>query len=175
MTSPAVTFGSAPTTEVPAIPSAVRGTIMTGAALAGLLVIGAAGRHFAVGSPTTSISTIWLPLHLMTAIPALPLGAWVLLRRKGDAMHRLLGRIWAMLMLGAALTSFGMAGALGRVGPIHLLAVAILIALPRAVLAARRGRILAHRRGMILLYASLILATLFAFLPGRMMGLWLFG
>lgn len=172
MTSPAAPIAP---TSLPAIPSTVRGAIMTGAALVGLLVIGATGRHFAIGSPTTSIATIWLPLHLATAIPAIPLGAWVLLRRKGDWLHRLLGRIWAMLMLGAALTSFGLAGMFGRIGPIHILSLAVLIGVPRAVLAARRGRIRGHVRGMTIIYGSTVLAGLFAFLPGRMLGLWLFG
>jgi uncharacterized membrane protein len=52
--------------------------------------------------------SLWLTLHLATVLPALPLGAVVLLRRKGDLTHRLLGRVWTMLMLVAAASSFGL-------------------------------------------------------------------
>jgi uncharacterized membrane protein len=161
---------------VPMIPAGVRGLIISGAGLVAALVIGAAGRHFTIGSPTTThLSSVWLSLHLATAMPAIPLGAWVLLHRKGDRLHKLLGRIWATLMLGAALTSFGLAGAIDRIGPIHILSLAVIIGIPRAVMAARRGRIRGHVRGMAIMYGSTVMAGLFAFLPGRMLGFWLFG
>ncbi|WP_293968602.1 DUF2306 domain-containing protein [Sphingomonas sp.] len=175
MTSPATTAAAPGALPLPVVGPAARGLILAGALLVGLLVVTAGTRHFTIGSPTTSLSPIWLPLHLATAIPSIPLGAWVLLRRKGDRLHRLLGRIWAVLMLGAALTSFGLAGIFGHVGPIHILSLAVLVGIPRAVLAVRAGRIRSHVRGMTIMYGSVVLAALFAFLPGRMLGLWLFG
>jgi uncharacterized membrane protein len=103
------------------------------------------------------------------------LGAYVLLHRKGDARHKLLGRVWAFLMLATALSSFGLTGLTGNYSPIHLLSILVLISLPRAIWDARRGRIARHRRTMTILYASLVVAGLFTFLPGRLFGIWLFG
>ncbi|MDO6413872.1 DUF2306 domain-containing protein [Sphingomonas sp. BIUV-7] len=159
----------------PTIPTTPRRLIALGAGLVSLLLISAAARHFALGSPTTDIATLWLPLHLATAIPAIPLGAWVLLRRKGDRLHKRLGRLWAVLMMLAALTSFGLTGMLGHLGPIHILSLMVVIGVPRAIRSARRGRIAGHVRGMTIVYGSTVLAGLFAFLPGLMLGLWLFG
>ena len=38
-----------------------------------------------------------LIIHLATILPALLLGAYVLIRRKGDRRHKLLGKIWIAL------------------------------------------------------------------------------
>lgn len=115
-------------------------------------------------------------LHLLCVVPAVPLGAVVVLRRKGDALHKRLGRLWGGLMLGAALSSFGLTGlAGGTLSPIHLLSVLTLVTLPLAVFNARRGRIAAHRRAMVILYGSLLGAGAFAFLPVRILGQWLAG
>lgn len=44
-------------------------------------------------------------VHLVTALAALALGAVLLLRRKGNTGHRLLGWTWVGLMGGTALAS----------------------------------------------------------------------
>ena len=117
----------------------------------------------------------WLALHLLSVVPALPLGGYVLMRRKGDARHRLLGRIWAGLMMVASLSSFGLHRVNGGVSPIHLLSILVLVSIPRAVVQARRGDIAGHRRTMALTYLGLSVAGLFTLLPGRLLGSWLFG
>jgi len=133
-------------------------------------------RRVASGEPYfPTVHGLWLILHLATVIPAIPLGAYVLLHRKGDARHKLLGRVWAFLMLATALSSFGLTGLTGNYSPIHLLSILVLISLPRAIWDARSGRIARHRRTMTILYASLVVAGLFTFLPGRLFGIWLFG
>jgi uncharacterized membrane protein len=133
-------------------------------------------RRAASGLPYfPTVHGLWLILHLATVIPAIPLGAYVLLKRKGDARHKRLGRIWAVLMLATALSSFGLTGMTGNYSPIHLLSILVLVTLPRAIWDARRGRMAGHRRTMTILYASLVIAGLFTFLPGRMFGIWLFG
>jgi uncharacterized membrane protein len=45
-------------------------------------------------------------LHLMTAAIALPFAVVMLTRRKGDCLHRLLGRVWVVVMAVVAMTSF---------------------------------------------------------------------
>jgi uncharacterized membrane protein len=116
----------------------------------------------------------WLALHLASVIPALPLGGYLLLRRKGDRTHRLLGRVWGVLMLVAALSSFALQSA-GHLSVIHLLSALVLVMVPRGVLQAIRHNVAGHRRTMSLTYLGLAVAGLFTLLPGRLLGSWLFG
>lgn len=130
------------------------------------------GRH--MGQPGMRLSP-WMVVHLCAILPAIPLGAVMLWRRKGDRLHRLLGRVWAALMAVAAAASFGLHGITGHIGPIHILSAITLVALPRAIWQARQGRIAEHRRTMTILYASLIVAGYFTLLPTRLIGRFLFG
>lgn len=160
---------------IPTVSPGVRGLIGVGAGLASALIVAAMARHFATGSATPSAPSLWLPIHLGAAIPVVPLGAWVLLRRKGDRLHKLLGRIWATLMMVVALSSFGLTGMFGHLGPIHILSLSVIVGMPRAIWFARTGRIRAHVRGMAIMYGSSLAAALFAFVQGRVLGAWLFG
>jgi uncharacterized membrane protein len=119
-------------------------------------------------------------LHLATVVPALLLGPVILWRRKGDDAHRLLGRIWAGLMLVTAITSaFIRSPGAGIAGTgfsfIHIFTVWTLITVPLAVQAARQGRIAQHRGMMTGLYAGLVIAGAFTLLPGRLLGSLVFG
>lgn len=109
-------------------------------------------------------------LHLLTVLPALPLGAWLLYAPKGDAPHKLLGRIWGTLMLVTAIDSFWIRDLNGGIGPIHAFSVLTLISLPLAVYHIRKGNVEAHLRTMRGLYIGLCAAGLFALMPGRMLG-----
>jgi uncharacterized membrane protein len=106
-------------------------------------------------------------------LPALPLGAYVLLRRKGGRLHRLLGRIWAGMMVTTAISSFW----LGEKGLsfIHIFSVMTLISVPLAIFWIRRGNVERHRRTMTNVYIGLVVAGLFSFAPGRLLETWLFG
>lgn len=148
----------------------IAGAIAGGAILLAFthgLASGAVGR--------SSWHNAWLAVHLLAVIPALPLGGYVLLRRKGDALHRALGRAWGGLMVLAALSSFGLHGMTGNLSPIHLLSVVVLVMIPRGVIQAKRHQMAAHRRTMSLTYLGLAIAGLFTLLPGRLLGSWLFG
>jgi uncharacterized membrane protein len=58
----------------------------------------------------------------------------------------------------------------GPWSPIHLLAVFTLVMLPLAVWCARRHEVAQHKRAMAALFAgALLIAGLFALLPGRVM------
>lgn len=115
-----------------------------------------------------------LMIHLATVLPALPLGAYVLLRPKGGGLHRLLGRTWALLMVITAISSFWLQES-GGLSFIHIFAVVTLISIPLAVFWIRRGDVLRHQRAMTNTYIGLVVAGVFAFAPGRLMGGWLFG
>jgi len=125
--------------------------------------------------------TLPIIIHLATVIPALPLGAYVLWRRKGDALHKLLGRIWAALMFTTALVSFsiGRPEGTGLFGThlsfIHIFSIMTVISIPLGIWMARIGRIDDHYRAMQGPYIGLVIAGLFAFLPGRILGNLAFG
>jgi len=160
------------TANVWSYPRRVRDPLLAAAGLLMLLLSMAFGRHAA--QPSVALSP-WLIVHLSAVIPALPIGAVMLLRRKGDRVHRLIGRIWAALMIVAAIASFGIHQVTGHLSPIHILSVITLVALPRAIWHARHGQIERHRRTMTILYASLVIAGYFTLIPTRLLGHFLFG
>jgi len=114
--------------------------------------------------------------HMIPALVAVPLGAWVLLGRKGTAAHRLAGRIWAGLMLVVAITSLWITGLNApHWSPIHLLSLLVILYVPIAIYRARRGDIARHRRHMRNMYFGLLAAGAYAALPGRTFGHLLWG
>jgi len=141
----------------------------------GVIALGVAFAAMAGGHAyRTPAWAIWI--HLATVIPAVPLGAWVLWRRrKGDRLHRIAGRLWVVLMLVTAIDSFWIRTLTGTIGPIHIFSVITLWALPRAIWHARHGRIEQHLRGMRGTYIGLIVAGAFAMAPGRMLWSLVFG
>lgn len=55
--------------------------------------------------------------------------------------------------------------------PIHVFTAMVAVSLPRALLAVRRGDIARHRKEMRGMYiGGCVVAGLFAFLPGRILG-----
>lgn len=119
-------------------------------------------------------------IHLATALPALLLGPVILRRRKGDSLHKLLGRIWVALMLVTAIASAfirtpggGIAGT--GFSLIHIFTVWTLVTVPIAVRAARARDVETHRNMMTGVYVGLCIAGLFTLLPGRLLGNLAFG
>lgn len=148
---------------------------LAAAALCAVLLAAFLRRLLSGGLLLPTAHTIWLTVHLATVLPALPLGAVVLIRRKGDRTHRLLGRLWAVLMMVAAASSFGLHSLTGHLSWIHGLSAFTLAAIPRAVLLAMRGDIVRHRRAMSMVFLALVIAGCFTLLPGRLLGGWLYG
>ena len=120
-------------------------------------------------------------LHLATVIPAFAIGGLQLLRRKGTSTHKLLGKVYMLLMLATALITLAMPAKVGpqlldHFGFIHVFSLVTLINIPIAYFAARYRNIKAHRAAMISLYiGGILIAGTLAFLPGRMLHQWLFG
>lgn len=151
----------------------VRSFATTTLAVFAMLAIGQAmGAHHRGEWHTPAFA---VPVHLATVLPALPMGLWILLSRKGDATHKLLGRIWAMLMMVTALDSLLIRQITGALGPIHIFSFITLVSIPYAIWQVRRGNIGAHRRAMTGPYIGLIVAGLFALMPGRLLGDLIFG
>lgn len=108
---------TAATAEAWTVPRGLRDPLIGGAGLL-LILVGAAFSRRS-GAPAGPISP-WLAIHLATIIPAVPLGAIVLFRRKGGRTHRRLGYVWVTLMMVGATVSFGVKELLGTLSPIHL-------------------------------------------------------
>lgn len=148
--------------SVPAILATAGGTIVVTLALMAL--------SFGNGQPSDNDFSPAVAVHLAAVLPALPLGAVVLYGRKGDARHRLLGRVWVILMLTAAISSFWLA-----LSFIHLFSVVVLVSIPLSLWRLRKGDIEGHRRPMEGMYIGLVIAGAFAFIPGRFLSSLVFG
>ena len=112
--------------------------------------------------------------HLLTVLPAFVIGTYVLFTRKGSRRHRLLGKIYLVLMFVTAIFSLFIPAFDGpqfllHFGFIHLLSVLALYTVPAAYFAARNGNVRVHQGKMIGLYVGgLLLAGGLAMMPGRL-------
>jgi uncharacterized membrane protein len=114
--------------------------------------------------------------HIATIVLAVALTPVMLLRRRGDRVHRRLGWLWASALALTALLTFGIRGINeGGFSLIHILSAWTLVQVPLIVLAARRHQHRKHRgavRGMVI--GALLVAGFFTFPFDRLLGHWLF-
>ncbi|HWT12089.1 MAG TPA: hypothetical protein VN231_04995 [Allosphingosinicella sp.] len=115
--------------------------------------------------------------HIATILLAVALTPVMLLRRRGDRLHRRLGWLWASAMALTAAFTFGIRGINGgSMSLIHILSAWTLIQVPLIVWTARTHRHRHHRsavRGMVT--GALLIAGIFTFPFDRLLGHWLFG
>jgi uncharacterized membrane protein len=118
---------------------------------------------------------IWA--HIMTIFVAVVLTPVMLLRRRGDRLHRRLGWVWVSALFLTALFTFGIRGVNGaNLSWIHILSAWTLIQVPMIAWSARTHRVDWHRRSVRGMVAgALIIAGAFTFPVERLMGHWLFG
>lgn len=120
-------------------------------------------------------------IHLATVAPCFLIGAWLLVRPKGTPIHKLLGRIYAVLILFTALVTLAMPTEVGprllnHFGFIHFFSFLVLTCVPLAIRGIRRSDVRAHRNNMIGVYVGgILIAGSFTLMPGRMLHEWLFG
>jgi uncharacterized membrane protein len=118
--------------------------------------------------------------HLATVLPAFVIGTYMMFSRKGAKNHRLMGKIYMLLMMATAAIALFIKAEVGpqlcgHFGFIHLFSVLVLFAVPKAYFAARRHDRKAHAGGMIGVYVGgLLIAGAFTLMPGRLMHTWLF-
>lgn len=116
----------------------------------------------------------WTPLllsHVLAALVSVPLGGYQLWRRpRGDRVHKLLGRVWVVLMLWVSLTSFAIREINdGSFSWIHILSVVTLVSLAYSIVQVRRGDVAAHVRAIRGSYLGLLGAGIgAAVVPQRM-------
>ncbi len=116
---------------------------------------------------------LWTPLlvsHVVAATVSVALGAVQLRRRKGDARHRLLGRVWVLLMLWTAVSSFWIRDLRdGAFSWLHVLSLVTLVTVTLGVVAVRRGDLRGHRANMTGSWLGSATAMLFALaIPSRL-------
>lgn len=114
--------------------------------------------------------------HLATILPALALTPVMLLRRRGDALHRLLGKVWITAMALTAVVSFGVRlSRHGGLSIIHIISAYVIVVAPMIWWTARNHQVAKHRRqvrGMVT--GALLIAGFFTLPFGRLLGSWLF-
>lgn len=119
---------------------------------------------------TEPVWTLLLVSHVVAATVSVALGTVQLLRRKGDLRHRLLGRVWVVLMLWAAVSSFWIRHIRdGAFSWLHVLSLVTVVTVALGVLAVRRGDLAGHRGNMTGSWLGSLGAMVFALaLPNRM-------
>lgn len=113
-----------------------------------------------------------IQIHALFAVLALLIGAVQLARKKGDRLHKLMGRTWVALMVVVAGSSFFIwtIRLVWLFSPIHLISIFTLVMVWIGWQAARRGDIKRHMRVMEMLYfLALVVTGLLTFIPGRIM------
>jgi uncharacterized membrane protein len=157
----------------PLAPDAFERVLAVAAGLLLLVVIAALAR----GYPRWGQVPTFVWGHLATIMVALALTPIMLLRRRGDALHRQLGTLWVAAMILTALDSFLVRNANhGSFSFIHLLSIWVLIQVPIIWWSARTHNVRQHRssvRGMVT--GALLIAGFFTFPFNRMLGQFLFG
>lgn len=115
-------------------------------------------------------------IHVIAVLPTIPLGGWLLLARKGTALHKRLGKVWLVLMLITATSAIFIQSS-GGFSWIHLFVPMTFHAAWKVMATARRGDIQAHKRHLVFTYlTALMLPGIAAFLvPGRLMNVMLLG
>ena len=109
-------------------------------------------------------------------LPTIPLGGWLMLAKKGTPMHKMLGKVWLVLMLITATTAIFIQTS-GTFSWIHLFVPLTFHAAWKVMATARAGDIRAHKNHLVRTYLlALMLPGLASFaVPGRMMNILLMG
>ena len=134
----------------------------------------------------TRFSSLDIQVHWATVTVAFFAGLLQVLLSKGTPRHRIVGRIYALMMVVTAIAAFFIRSpapeavmgylSLQGVSWIHLFVPLTLFTVPAGVVAARRGNIAAHKRHMIGSFlGAILIAGAFTFIPGRRMHLLFFG
>jgi uncharacterized membrane protein len=115
-------------------------------------------------------------LHVAAVLPTIPLGGWLLLAKKGTALHKQLGKVWLVLMLLTATTAIFIQSS-GSFSWIHLFVPLTFHAAWKVMATARAGNIKAHKNHLVRTYLlALMIPGIAAFLvPGRLMNVMLMG
>jgi uncharacterized membrane protein len=177
---PLILFFSAPAKQGFDISPRLRAIVTIAATSMSLAVAYALFRGFTGLAPShPNTRDLAIVFHVATVIPAIPLGAYLLLAPKGTKWHKKLGKLWVALMVVTAISAcfIGYGGGLDfHVSPIHIFVPMTLSASYKLIATARRGDMKGHKKEILSLYlgALMIPGVVSMALPGRLMNVWLF-
>lgn len=127
------------------------------------------------GREQLALVPVTYPIHFGTLAIALAITPVMLLRAKGDRMHRISGYIWVAAMVTTAIDTFFIRDINdGGFSLIHGLSVLTLLISWLIVASARRGDHVAHRKhvhGIVL--GALLIAGFFTFMFDRLFAVWI--
>lgn len=116
----------------------------------------------------------FLILHLLTIVPVLLLGPFILRGKKGDARHKFLGKIWVSLMIVSCLLSFGITEN-GKFSWLHGLSAFTIFSVISAMRAIKDKNLIRHQRSLFGSYMGAFVAFIFAAgTPDRLIGRWFY-
>ncbi|GAA4044183.1 DUF2306 domain-containing protein [Parerythrobacter jejuensis] len=153
-----------------------RGIVGTAAIAMSLACIIALARFaFGMAPDHPALRNIPVLIHVVTVLPAVPLGAYLLVAPKGTPMHKMLGKIWLSLMVITAIAITFIRGGTDF-SWIHIFVPITLHGAWKTVATARAGKIAQHKSHLVGMYlGALMIPGIFSFMPSRLMGTWLFG
>ncbi len=116
-------------------------------------------------------ASLVIQIHWVAAMLALVFGIVMLIRRKGTASHKMIGRVFIGLMLVTAFSSFFIREInRGSFSWIHIFIPITLFASWEAIYYIRKGNLRRHKRAVIgMFFGALLIPGLFTLLPGRRM------
>ncbi|RKQ69522.1 putative membrane protein [Litorimonas taeanensis] len=112
-----------------------------------------------------------IQVHIIVAFIALTLGIIMFVRRKGTGSHKVIGRVFAVMMFLAALSAvFIREINEGRFSWIHIFVPVTFFALFETFYYIRKGNLKGHKRAVKgLFFGALLIPGAFSFMPGRTM------
>ena len=122
-----------------------------------------------------NMRSLAIVLHVSTVVPAIPLGAYLLLAPKGGKRHKQLGKLWLLMMVTTACAAFFIRSG-GSFSFIHIFVPMTLWSSYKVITSARRGDMKTHKKEILSLYlGALTIPGILAFaLPGRLMNVLLY-
>ncbi len=154
----------------------------TAIAIAAAALFSLAGLALIRGGTGISELSLWqlkpaILFHIFTIIPAIPLGAYVFVAKKGTSQHRLAGRIWCLLMFASAVSTIWIRTSPdGSMSWIHTFTFLTMAGIPLGIWAAMARKFKLHERVFLQLYIGAVLIPgSMAFPFGRAMGVMAFG
>ncbi|GAA6135638.1 DUF2306 domain-containing protein [Oceaniserpentilla sp. 4NH20-0058] len=119
--------------------------------------------------------SIQIMIHLISIIPALLLGIFILTQEKGTHTHKLVGKTWVVLMLTSSLVSFFIQTN-GGFSWIHILSIISISSISVGIWAIRNNKLIIHKGCMIGAFTGTFIAGIVATVsPGRIVHNFLFG
>lgn len=149
----------------------ISGTVMTALCA---IAVGRALFGFAPDLP--HLKNYVVAFHLVTVLPCVPLGLYLLVAPKGTEMHKQLGKLWVALMVITALSTLFIRDGM-ELSWIHIFVPITLRAAYLIVAKARKGDMKGHRNEIVSLYlGALMIPAVWAFLiENRLMAVMLYG